>query len=524
LISAAKELALEHTISNKRSLFQSIGSTLKYLFVPAKDPVWVYLVLGGITLIALTLRVIKLNKPILYDEAFTFIQYASRSFKYILAAYSAPNNHIFHTVLVGIAYRLFGGHPWILRLPAFTAGLLGIPATFLIARRFSSQYQALAASMLIAVARGFINYSANGRGYTMLTLFALLLANFAALLIERQRKSALIAYALTGALGFYTIPVFLYPMAGISLWVAVTYLVDQASWKNKLRRLGVFLAVCALSGLMTFLLYAPVIFLGTGLESVIGNEIVEALTWSNFVDGLGTRATITWGNWMKGLDPLVENLLIGGFLLSVFFYRKASRQKLPLQIFLVLAVTILLLLQRVTPFGRVFLYLEAFYLIFASAGLIWLADLALRKVAGSPWTDAILSVVILLIGIGVLTSTLQEALHASAVSNRDLQAEEYAAEYILEHITPEDTIVSTAPVDIQTAYYLKINGLPFECFYQRDHPVEIQNALVLLRDNTKHNTPEKVLEFYELTPDLNVEATELVYEYGRVKVYSVPAK
>jgi len=515
---------LEQSVSNKRSLSHSIGATLKYLFVPAKDPLWVYLVLGGITLIALTLRVIKINKPILYDEAFTFIQYASRSFKYILAAYSAPNNHIFHTLLVGIAYRLFGGQPWILRLPAFTAGVLGIPVAFLTARRFFSRHQALAASMLITVMAGFINYSVNGRGYTMLTLFALLLANFGALLVERQSKSALIAYALTGALGFYTIPVFLYPMAGISLWVAVTYLADRDSWRNRLRRLGVFLAICTLSGLLTFLLYAPVIFLGTGLESIIGNEIVEALTWSNFVDGFGTRATITWGNWMKGLDPIVETLLIGGFLLSVFFYRKASRQRLPLQIFLILAIAILLLLQRVTPFGRVFLYLEAFYLMFAAAGLIWLAELALCKVTGPPWVDVILSTAILLVGVGVLTATLQETLHESAVSNRDLQAEEYAAEYILEHITPEDTIVSTAPVDIQTAYYLKINGLPYERFYQRDHPVEIKNALVLLHENTKYNTPEKTLEFYKLTSDLNVKAAELVFEYGRVKVYSVPAK
>ena len=483
-----------------------------------------YLVLGVITLIALTLRVIRLNKPILYDEAFTFIQYASRSIKYIVASYSAPNNHIFHTLLVGITYRLFGGHPWILRLPAFTAGLLCIPATFLTARRFFSPLQSLAASVLIGVMAGFINYSVNGRGYTLVTLFALLLANFAALLVERQSKPALIAYGLTGALGFYTIPVFLYPMAGISLWVAATYLVEQDSWKDRLRRLGIFLAVCALSGLLTFILYSPVIFLGTGLESIIGNEVVESLTWSTFVDGIGTRISITWGVWMRDLDAWVGNLLTGGFLLSLFFYRQVSRQKLPLQFFLFLAIALLLLVQRVTPFGRVFLYLEAFYLMFAAAGLIWLADLVIRKFASARWTDVILSAVILLVGLGVMTSSLRATFNETVTSNQDLQAEEHAANYILAHITPVDTIVSTAPVDIQTAYYLKINGIPFERFYQRDHPVKIQNALVLLRENTIYDSPQKVLKFYDLTSELNVKAAELVFEYGRVKVYSVPAR
>ena len=85
-------------------------------------------------------------------------------------------------------------------------------------------------------------------------------------------------------------------------------------------------------------------------------------------------------------------------------------------------------------------------------------------------------------------------------------------------------IVSTAPVDIQTAYYLKISGIPFERFYQRDHPVKIKNALIVLRKNAKYNTPESVLEFYKLTSELDLGATEFLYEYGKVQVYSVPAK
>jgi hypothetical protein len=515
---------LNHSFSKVHNFSNSTGAALKHLFLPEVDSLWVYLILGGITFIAVVLRVLELDKPILYDEAFTFINYASRSFKYILASYSAPNNHIFHTVLVGVAYRLFGGQSWILRLPAFSAGILEIPATFLTARRFFSRSQALAASLPVAVMAGFINYSTNGRGYTLVTLFALLLANFGAILVEKQSRSALMAYGITGALGFYTIPVFLYPMAGISLWVAVTYLANDEPWKEWMRKLGIFLGVCALSGLLTLILYSPVIIFGTGLESIIGNEVVESLTWSNFVEGIGTRVSITWGNWMKGLDPLMENLLLGGFLLSVIFYRKASRQKLPMQVFLFLAVTILLALQRVTPFGRVFLYLEAFYLMFAAAGLVWLASLLFRRVVGNTWTDILTSVAVLLIGIGILTSTWQKTQHEDVLADQDLQAEEYVARYITDHIKPEDTIVSTAPVDIQTAYYLEINGIPFERFYQRDHPVKIKNALIVLRKNAKYDTPESVLEFYKLTSELDLEATEFLYEYGKVQVYSVPAR
>ena len=48
-----------------------------------------------------------------------------------------------------------------------------IPAMYITARRFFSQYQALVAAGLVAVIPLFINYSVNGRGYTMLVLLAL---------------------------------------------------------------------------------------------------------------------------------------------------------------------------------------------------------------------------------------------------------------------------------------------------------------------------------------------------------------
>src|SRR5688572_10192259 len=253
--------------------FHSFRGVIEHLFLPEKDSRNIFIILGVITLVGFFLRIIDLNQSIAYDEAYTFVHFASRPFKHMLADYSAPNNHIFHTILVGIAYRLLGGQPWVLRLPAFIAGLLMIPAMYLTARRFFSQHQALAAAGLVAVIPLFINYSVNGRGYTMLVLFALLLANFAAILVIQQSKPALFAFTITAALGFYTIPIFLYPMAGICLWVVFTYVFIRAPWKEKLQRLGEFLGACLLAGLLTLVLYSPVVVFGSGLSSIVGNEI-----------------------------------------------------------------------------------------------------------------------------------------------------------------------------------------------------------------------------------------------------------
>ena len=510
--------------TNKPGLSQAIRATFDHLFFREKDPAYIYLILGVITLIGFVLRVIDINQSIAYDEAYTFIHFASRGFKHILADYSAPNNHIFHTILVGIAYRLFGGQPWVLRLPAFTAGILMIPAMYLAARRFFSSSQSLTASALIAVTHSFINYSVNARGYTLLFLFTLLLTNFAAILVIRQSKAALIAFTLTATLGFYTIPIFLYPMAGICLWVFVTYLVTSEPWPTKLHKLAVFLGICILSILLTVLLYSPVIIFGSGLSSLIGNEIVKPLNWSTFLENLDPRMLKAWNKWMMGINSAIENLFSGGFLLSLLLYRKVSNQKLPLPVFLALGAAIIVVLQRVTPLPRIWLYLEVFYLMFAGAGLVWLAELLLSRFARPPLAEKMISVAVLLIFIGVFTNSLIARRQNPVYQDLDILPEAYAANYLADHLTPADIIVATGPVDIQTAYYLSLYDIPFERFYQRDHPVKIQNALVMVRQNSKYKTPESVVDFFKLDQALDLSQSELVYEYASVQVYSIPAR
>lgn len=521
---------------------RSIRSIIAYLFLPERDTRSVYLLLGGLTLIGFILRVLDINKSIAYDEAYTFIHFASRGLKQMLADYSAPNNHIFHTILMGIAYRLLGGEPWALRLPAFLAGVLMVPAMFVAARRFFSAAQALAAAGIIAVLPVFINYSVNGRGYTLLILFALLLANFAGILVtpytsttfkqsnrvnrrtEWPSKPALAAFAITSVLGFYTIPIFLYPWAGVALWVVATYLFAKEPWQVRSRRLMIFLGTCLFAGLCTFVLYSPVIFFGSGLASLIRNEIVQPLDWQTFLANLDPRLIKAWNKWMIGISPQTENIFLGGFLISLFLYRKVSNQRLPMQVFLVLAVFILLLLQRVTPLPRIWLYLEAFYLMFAAAGVVWFGEVLLRSVLETPLAARVLSFAVLLIFVGIFIGVLVERRSNPVLLDRDRLPEDYAAQYLADHMEPEDILVATGPVDIQTAYYLSLHDIPFERFYRRDHPVEIEHALVLVRKNARHKTPESVVDFFQLDQQLDIHTAELVFEYANVQVYSVQAR
>lgn len=472
------------------------------------------------------LRLYIINDPIGYDEAYTFINFSSKPFKFILADYHAPNNHIFNSLLIGIVYRIFGNHTWIVRLPAFLAGVLCIPVSFIAARRFFTTPQALAVAAVLAVAPNIVAASANGRGYTLIILFSLLLTNFAGILVKEQSRPALIAYAITGALGFYSIPIFLYPMAGVSLWVITTYLVSDETQDAKWEKLKYFLLACLGSGVLTFLLYSPVIIFGTGFHSLIANDIVKSQSWHDFGDNFITRSFLTWQSWMSPITPAIRYLLGLGFILSIVFYRKTSSQRLPLQIFLVLGAVIMLVLQRVFPLPRIWGYLEMFYLLFSAAGLIGTGYLVFPKIDREQQRQTILSTSVLLITLAIFVSITLRTQSRQARLDRTIAPEKFAADFLAENLTSNDIIIAVAPADIETAYYLKINGVSYDFFYQRDHPVEIKNALVLVRTRGEYNinTLDKVLDFYELTTKLNIDSSQQVFEYGPLFIYSIPAK
>lgn len=500
----------------KGESLRSIPGTFQHLFLPGKDPAYVYWMLGAITLAGMLLRLWKIDQPVAYDEAYTFIHFATREFKHILADYSAPNNHIFHTILVSISYMLFGDRTWVIRVPAFLAGTLCIPAACFTARRIFNAEQALAAAALVALTPWFIDYSANGRGYTLIVLFSLLLANLGTLLIQEQSRTALAAYAITAALGFYTIPIFLYPMAGVSLWVLASLLTSRAPQKVRASRVWVFLGTCVMAGIIVLFLYSPVILFGTGLDSITSNEFVESRDGELFIENLRPRAVRTWESWMMGIGQPARYLLLGGFLVSMLFHRKISTQRLPLPLFLILAIAVLLGLQQVAPLARVWIYLEAFYLLFAGAGLAWLAGLLLNRMGTGPST--LVPPVTLLVVIAVFVSHYLY-LRQSA-GNRDRSPEQYAAGFLASHLQDGDRILAVAPVDIQTAYYLHMNGVSYDVFYRRDHPEPVENVILLLRMGTRYNTPESVLDFYKLTPDFDPGSFKQIFEYGPVHVYS----
>jgi len=522
---AIKGNILNEKNSSTRNRFVLFREALHPLFRTDNDPRYAITFLWLITLMGFIWRLYLINRPIGYDEAYTFINFSSKSFKFILADYHAPNNHILNSLLIGIVYRILGNHEWVVRIPAFIAGTLCIPTSYLAARRFFNTSQALAISAVIAVTPNFITDATNGRGYTLVMLFSLLLANFAGILVREQDRNTLFAYAITGALGFYSIPIFLYPMAGISLWVVVTHLVTGENWYVKWSNVKVFLLACLLSGMLTFMLYSPVIIFGTGFKSMIANDYVKSQTWNEFTINLMVRTGLTWDSWTVKRFPNLMYPGIVSLLISLFFYHKASNQTLPMQLFLVIGAGVMVVIQRVAPLERIWGYLEMFFLFYATAGLIWILQTILRTTMNERITGVLLSWMALLFVVILFTNHTLQWFSPSAIKDRTIAPEKRAAEYIAEHLTSQDTIIAPSPVDLQTAYYLKLLGVPYDVFYQRGHPTPIDNALVVIRSESqgKIKTLDRLIEVFNLETVLDVEKGNVVFENKSLQIISIPA-
>ena len=162
-----------------------------------------------------------------HDETYTFIAFASRGLRVVVTDYHLPNNHVFHTIWVNIFYQLFGDSPAVIRLPALIAGVLIIPATFLVSKIFYDWKIGLIAASIISALPVLVDYSTTARGYTIITLFALLLIALAAYVKDHRNITAWLLLALISSLGLYTNPTMIYPIGMTLTWLLLSGLINN---------------------------------------------------------------------------------------------------------------------------------------------------------------------------------------------------------------------------------------------------------------------------------------------------------
>lgn len=249
-----------------------------------------------IVLAAAVARAASLGQPMRYDESVTYLYFIGRPWGTAISAYQFPNNHLLYTMVAKLTSMLGGGAAWALRLPAFVAGVAIVPLTYAVGRVLFTRASALIGAALAAGSTPLILYSANARGYAFVVAAYLGLLLIAARVRDAgPTRRRWIAFALVGGAGLATIPVMLYPLGAVALWLALTLLVERgAAAVATLTGLAAALAAAALVALVA---YAPIIG-ANGMAALTANKFVAASSWPLFFRQLlpgFAGALISWG-------------------------------------------------------------------------------------------------------------------------------------------------------------------------------------------------------------------------------------
>jgi hypothetical protein len=194
--------------------------------------------------------------PIDFDEADTYMLFSSQGPLVAATFYPLPNNHILFSIITSVTSMLPIDPVYALRLPLLPIGLLLIISMFgFLKKHFTDAAALLGVSFFIAAYPLFI-YSFLARGYLLLLFFYVLslYAIFELCFSNMHKKRHSYLLVLASVAGLYTIPSFIYALAGLYLFAFVVLLQQK---KNaaiiRLVRSGFVIA------LLAAILYLPVL-------------------------------------------------------------------------------------------------------------------------------------------------------------------------------------------------------------------------------------------------------------------------
>ena len=463
--------------------------------------------------IALTLRFLKLERPLEHDEAFTYYVFARLPYRYIIADYSFPNNHIFHTLLVKASVAILDNHTWAIRLPAYLFGSAVSPLLYLFARYTThKQKTSLLAGGFAALYPYMILTDVNARGYSIMVFFTILAALLSDDMMKHKNRFLWFCFSLVIVLGLWTIPIMLLPAGGLYVWVlwlGLRHQHDRAygnwGWFKYVFGSGVLVVTG------TILVYLPVL-LHSGLNSLIANPIITSLSTSEFIPTLGDRLKDIWNTWQGDL-PLYIMLPVAAIMFLAFIHpdKKICHSNgviLSLLAFLVLFSAIYK--QNLWP--RVVYYLAPFLVMTLAFGFSTLWQWIGHNWKQNPFIYG---------GILILAvASLIKSPNYSPIGNRVIGETEQQTQWLSNNRHEDQIILMPYPEDMPFSVYSEQYGIPPSAI-RWEQP--FRGAYVII-NKAENQTVESVITnngpeiyFFDLTQ------TQTIQNYPNSALYYLPS-
>ena len=477
------------------------------------------LALLAVIVAGVLVRLPYLDRPVIHDEAYTVETWASGSLRYAVEDYHLPNNHIFHTLLVRLVMNTLGSRPWMIRLPAFLAAALLIPLGYALARRLYGQPAGILAAGLIAGSPILADYASNARGYTLFMLFSLLVFWLAAGLLRRKNLAGWVLLILCAGLGFWTVPMMLYPFGGACAWIFLSALLDRdaaRAYGGPWGLIKYLVAAGIAAGLLALLLYAPVL-LKAGPDALFNNQFVAPLSWNDFWPTLlQSRLPETWAEWSRGWGLPLALLLAAGVLVSLILHRRASAYRVHLLPAIFLFVAPAMLLQHPNPWPRVWSYLYPLGYVWAAAGLLGLLGLA-RLGRAQRWLLPAALGALIVTGLLICGS---RALRECPALACPVGEEERAVLFLKPLLADDDLVLVESPSDAPVWYYFRQNGLSKDHF-RKDRA--FFRAFLLLRPAEGQTAEELIAYRGPEAAFFDFTTLRLAAEFGGLQVIEIQA-
>ena len=322
--------------------------------------------------IGILLRGFYIDQPMRFDESFTFLNYVNKNWGQVFN-YTAPNNHILNTILIKLSTTVWGGHPFVIRLPALIFGISSIPLIYLICRNLGSK--GYIAALILAVHPYLILFSTNARGYSAIVFFTLLFIYISIIFTKNVNKKIIFILALIGSLGLLSLPIMLFPLCGLTLWLVFLLLEDN---QNVSQIIYKFLFPYIVMGLIiSIIFYSPVVWftmqphdsLIEALDMIFNNEFVKSSQGMYFFGTIRAHITNAIFIYLKDIPkPLVVLFFIFMIFGFIADYQERTYRITILVLSVCLSTFILFILKQQIPYPRTWIFLIPIFSILADRG------------------------------------------------------------------------------------------------------------------------------------------------------------
>lgn len=426
-----------------------------------------------VTLMAVVIRMADLFIPMEHDEAYTYNAFASFPLWHVISDYHLPNNHVLLTIFISLLNSLFGNHLWLFRLPSLIAGACMVPAAYWLAKRLYDRETAVLSAVFVAFFPILVKYSVLVRGYVFVSLFTLWILSIGDYVRTNRNYFGWLVLAVLSALGFYAIPIMLFPFGALYLWLLMSCIAgDTESYRSTWDFLKFYLAGGISAAFLTVILYSPILL--NPSNRLLGNKFIAPVGWDEYPSAIWFRLQNAWADWTSTIPNWLIVLGVAGVLLSLVFHRKINRHKVPLQVAFLLWIVFLVVARRPDMETRMWTFLAAPLLIWSAGGLVGSLKLAFSRF-GQNWQfgrffSGTVLAVSLVYTVSILPSIPARWQAKGSVENSVI---------VLKDRLREGDMVATSAVFVpQLRYYFELYGVPLTYLRQ---PEQLERAFVLVR-------------------------------------------